>query len=318
MGSGKQTTVTDSPGASADAGLFRFLPDIQVIELLMAIFIFVTIRCLRQGRRQGLVVLPVVGMLPSLLLGIRKDMYEWITSVLDGQGGTFLFRGPWFTNLHCVVTADPRNLDHLLKVKFPNFPKGEYFRGTVCDLVGDGIFSADDEIWRRQRKTASLEFHSAEFRAVPRRARPLEAPPGARRGRSPARADRPPRRAPEAHVRQRVHDSLRDRPGLPAPGATGDTICQGLRGRDPGNSHPVHHAYGHMEVAALLRPRERGMAKEVHRCRRRVRLRGDPDQEGGALVRGADEYGKIRPADGVHDVGEGGARKRSNRILRSN
>ncbi|RWW19184.1 hypothetical protein BHE74_00028115 [Ensete ventricosum] len=174
MGSGKQTTVTDSPCASADAGLFRFLPDIQVIELLMAIFIFVTIRCLRQGRRQGLVVLPVVGMLPSLLLGIRKDMYEWITSVLDGQGGTFLFRGPWFTNLHCVVTADPRNLEHLLKVKFPNFHKGEYFRGTVCDLLGDGIFSADDEIWRRQRKTASLEFHSAEFRAVPPQRAPID------------------------------------------------------------------------------------------------------------------------------------------------
>ncbi|URD88400.1 LEM3 (ligand-effect modulator 3) family / CDC50 family [Musa troglodytarum] len=167
MDSGKQTTVTDSPGASAaDAGLFRFLPEIQVIEILMAIFIFVSIHSLRQGRRQGLVVWPVVGMLPSLLLGIRKDMYEWITSVLDGQGGTFVFRGPWFTNLHCVVTADPRNLEHLLKVKFPNFPKGEYFRSTVCDLLGDGIFSADDETWRRQRKTASLEFHSAEFRSM--------------------------------------------------------------------------------------------------------------------------------------------------------
>ena len=32
-------------------------------------------------------------------------------------------------------------------------------------LLGDGIFGADDKVWRRQRKAASLEFHSAEFRA---------------------------------------------------------------------------------------------------------------------------------------------------------
>uniref|UniRef100_A0A452YH13 Cytochrome P450 n=1 Tax=Aegilops tauschii subsp. strangulata TaxID=200361 RepID=A0A452YH13_AEGTS len=99
-------------------------------------------------------------------LGVRGDMYEWITGVLKARGGTFTFCGPWFTNLHCVVTADPRNLEHLLKTKFGNFPKGPYFRDTVRDLLGDGIFGADDEVWRQQRKAASLEFHSAEFRAL--------------------------------------------------------------------------------------------------------------------------------------------------------
>lgn len=64
------------------------------------------------------------------------------------------------------MTADPRNLEHLLKGKFSSFPKGPYFQANVRDLLGDGIFAADDEVWRRQRKTASLEFHSAEFRAM--------------------------------------------------------------------------------------------------------------------------------------------------------
>ncbi|CAA6655749.1 unnamed protein product [Spirodela intermedia] len=103
-------------------------------------------------------------MLPSLVLALRQDMYEWVTEVLNLQNGTFVFKGPWFTNLHCVVTADPRNLEFMLKTKFSSFPKGEYFRNTVRDLLGDGIFNADDETWRRQRKAASLEFHSAEFR----------------------------------------------------------------------------------------------------------------------------------------------------------
>ncbi|WOL07370.1 hypothetical protein Cni_G16110 [Canna indica] len=163
MNSGNQTSLSS---IATGSGVLRLLPEIQILELLLAISIFVAIHSLRQGRVQGLAVWPVVGMLPSLLLGLRNNMYEWVTGVLDRQGGAFTFRGPWFTNLHCVVTADPRNLEHLLKTKFTNFPKGAYFRGTVRDLLGDGIFSADDETWRRQRKTASLEFHSAEFRSM--------------------------------------------------------------------------------------------------------------------------------------------------------
>nr|CAD1843623.1 unnamed protein product [Ananas comosus var. bracteatus] len=174
MDSANQTALSDGEGAMAAAAassmasysLLRLLPEIQTVEILLALAIFVTIHSLRQRKSHGLAVWPVVGMLPSLLLALRDDMYEWVTRVLDERGGTFTFRGPWFTNLQCVVTADPRNLEHLLKTKFSSFPKGPYFRNTVRDLLGDGIFGADDETWRRQRKAASLEFHSAEFRSM--------------------------------------------------------------------------------------------------------------------------------------------------------
>ncbi|WVZ59385.1 hypothetical protein U9M48_009531 [Paspalum notatum var. saurae] len=161
--------TTDAAAATlgaGGAGLASLFPEVQTVELLVAVSIFVAIHSLRQRRSQGLPTWPFVGMLPSLLLGLRRDMYEWITGVLKARGGTFTFRGPWFTNLQCVVTADPRNLEHLLKTRFGSFPKGPYFRDTVRDLLGDGIFGADDEVWRRQRKAASLEFHSAEFRAL--------------------------------------------------------------------------------------------------------------------------------------------------------
>ncbi|KAI3453267.1 hypothetical protein Pfo_009930 [Paulownia fortunei] len=147
-------------------GFFSFFSEIQMIELFLAVLVFVAIHCLRQKKHQGLPNWPFVGMLPSLILGLQGNMYEWISEVLGRQNGTFTFKGPWFTNLNCVVTSDPRNLEYLLKTKFPNFPKGDYFRDTVRDLLGDGIFSADDEIWQRQRKTASLEFHSAKFRQM--------------------------------------------------------------------------------------------------------------------------------------------------------
>ncbi|OVA12089.1 Cytochrome P450 [Macleaya cordata] len=140
------------------------LPEFQFLELFIALVLFISIHSLRQRKRHGLPVWPFVGMLPSLLLGLRTDVYEWLTGVLHQQNTTFTFNGPWFTSLNSVITADPRNVEHLLKTKFSNFPKGEFFHNNVHDLLGDGIFSADNEIWRRQRKTASIEFHSAEFR----------------------------------------------------------------------------------------------------------------------------------------------------------
>ncbi|XP_072984116.1 cytochrome P450 86B1-like [Typha latifolia] len=161
MNSGNQTTLS-----TANLSFLRLLPEVRTVEVLLAFSIFLTIHSLRQRKREGLATWPVIGMLPSLLLGLRHDMYEWITHVLEERGGTFTFRGPWMTNLHCVVTADPRNLEHLLKTKFASFPKGDYFRSTMKDLLGDGIFSADDDTWRTQRKAASLEFHSAEFRSM--------------------------------------------------------------------------------------------------------------------------------------------------------
>ncbi|XP_019163354.1 PREDICTED: cytochrome P450 86B1-like [Ipomoea nil] len=164
ISSSNSSGTEPSRGGGGGSGGVFFFPEVQMLELALAVTVFVTIHALRQGKKHGLAYWPIVGMLPSLILGLQEDMYEWISGVLCRMNGTFTFRGPWFTNLNCVVTSDPRNLEYLLKTRFSNFPKGEYFRSTVQDLLGDGIFSADDEIWQSQRKPASLEFHSAKFR----------------------------------------------------------------------------------------------------------------------------------------------------------
>ncbi|XP_055806689.1 cytochrome P450 86B1-like [Solanum dulcamara] len=163
------STINMTSSSSSSSSLFAhfslfLLPEIQMMEIFVALVVFITIHSLRQAKKQGLPNWPLIGMLPSLILGLRKDMYEWISDVLCQMNGTFTFRGPMFTNLNCVVTSDPRNLEYLLKTNFSNFPKGDYFRSTVRDLLGDGIFNADYDIWQKQRKTASIEFHSAKFR----------------------------------------------------------------------------------------------------------------------------------------------------------
>ncbi|GLJ40816.1 hypothetical protein SUGI_0844280 [Cryptomeria japonica] len=107
---------------------------------------------------------PLLGMLPSLLLHLNNT-YDWVTKILIDCGGTFVFKGPLMSNLNCVVTAEPANLEYMLKLRYNNFPKGEYFRTLAHDFLGDGIFNADAEAWKRQRRTANIEFNTASFKA---------------------------------------------------------------------------------------------------------------------------------------------------------
>ena len=63
-----------------------------------------------------------------------------------------------------VITRDPRNVEYMLKTSFDNFPKGEAFHDSVHELLGDGIFNADGDLWYKQRKTASQMFTASRFK----------------------------------------------------------------------------------------------------------------------------------------------------------
>ncbi|KAK5770827.1 hypothetical protein PVK06_046982 [Gossypium arboreum] len=145
------TNLTSSEYDDKFTGIFvsrwLFFLHLHIVELILALIVFIAIHYLRQKRRYGLPVWPVLGMLPTLISGLRSDLFELISHIVCQQNGTFLFIGPWFSSLSFVVTADPRNLEHVLKTKFSVYPKGPSFRENVGDLLGDGIFSADDETW---------------------------------------------------------------------------------------------------------------------------------------------------------------------------
>ena len=145
--------------------LFLF-QQIQIIEIIIASIVFIIIHALHSKKHHGLTNWPVFGMLPSVIIGLKTNMYEGITDTLKHQNGTFRFKGPWFTSFNCIITSEPQNLEHLLKTKFTIFPKGNFFKDTVSDLLGDGIFAVDNETWQKQRKTASIEFHSTKFRKL--------------------------------------------------------------------------------------------------------------------------------------------------------
>uniref|UniRef100_A0A453DB11 Cytochrome P450 n=1 Tax=Aegilops tauschii subsp. strangulata TaxID=200361 RepID=A0A453DB11_AEGTS len=67
--------------------------------------------------------------------------------------------------LGCTVTANPANVEYMLKTRFDNFPKGKRFAALLGDLLGAGIFNVDGDAWRHQRKMASLQLGSVTVRS---------------------------------------------------------------------------------------------------------------------------------------------------------
>ncbi|KAG2200618.1 hypothetical protein INT47_007362 [Mucor saturninus] len=63
-----------------------------------------------------------------------------------------------------IGTVDPKNVEHILKHNFENYIKGPEFHGSMTDLFGGGIFNANGEEWKYQRKTASHIFNVKNFR----------------------------------------------------------------------------------------------------------------------------------------------------------
>jgi cytochrome P450 len=105
---------------------------------------------------------PLVGALPDFLRN-RHRFVEWTTAVLaDCPSNTAVLR--LLGNNHGVVTANPLVVEHMLKTNFDNYPRGARSRALLQDLLGTGIFNADGEEWKIQRKIASHEFSTKSLK----------------------------------------------------------------------------------------------------------------------------------------------------------
>lgn len=67
--------------------------------------------------------------------------------------------------LNNTIIAHPKNVEHILRTKFDNYPKGKPMSTILGDLLGQGIFIVDGDHWRFQRKLSSLELGSVSVRA---------------------------------------------------------------------------------------------------------------------------------------------------------
>nr|ATO91438.1 putative cytochrome P450 [Fallopia multiflora] len=67
--------------------------------------------------------------------------------------------------LNNTVTADPANVEYILKTKFDTYVKGKPHSVILGDLLDPGIFVVDGDHWRFQRRLASRELGSVSVRS---------------------------------------------------------------------------------------------------------------------------------------------------------
>ncbi|KAF7005140.1 hypothetical protein CFC21_020286 [Triticum aestivum] len=105
---------------------------------------------------------PLLGHLPQFLAN-RHRILDWITEVLARQPtSTLVFHRPG--GERGVITANPANLEHVMRAGFHNYPKGPRFASALHDFLGHGILNVDGHAWRAQRKAASYEFNTRSLR----------------------------------------------------------------------------------------------------------------------------------------------------------
>lgn len=115
-------------------------------------------------------VWPLLGSIPSIVAN-RSRIHDWIADNLTAVGKTFTYQTclipiPFYASRQglITVTCNPRNLEHILRKRFENYPKGPLLHSAFHDLLGQGIFNTDGETWLLQRKTAALQFTTRSLR----------------------------------------------------------------------------------------------------------------------------------------------------------
>ncbi|PIA45259.1 hypothetical protein AQUCO_01700652v1 [Aquilegia coerulea] len=105
------------------------------------------------------------------LIGASLDIYahryqlnQWFAEILSKSStGTFVLRRP-VGSVQNIITANPANVQHILKTQFSLYPKGDFFNTTLSDFLGTGIFNADGSNWKFQRQVSSHEFNTKSLR----------------------------------------------------------------------------------------------------------------------------------------------------------
>ncbi|XP_008785405.2 cytochrome P450 86A1 [Phoenix dactylifera] len=121
-------------------------------------------------RLTGPRVWPLFGSLPGLISN-RSRLHDWIAGNLRATGAAATYQtcvlplpGVARRQGLVTVTCNPRNLEHVLRTRFDNYPKGPIWQSNFHDLLGRGIFNSDGDTWLLQRKTAALEFTTRTLR----------------------------------------------------------------------------------------------------------------------------------------------------------
>lgn len=102
---------------------------------------------------------PLVGILPHVI-NTWEDWPEESVRLSEKYGRTWGGPVPNVPGLNGAFffVVDEASIRHVLDTRFENYEKGPAFRSLYGDLLGQGIFATDGDLWRVHRKIASNMF----------------------------------------------------------------------------------------------------------------------------------------------------------------
>ncbi|KAM0934759.1 putative abieta-7,13-dien-18-ol hydroxylase [Dioscorea sansibarensis] len=144
---------SNTSSVSHSQSLFSFLVLLLSAFLILNFPLIWKLTKLAIKRKKNNKYHPVAGTIFHHLVNFRR-LHEFSTDRAH-KHKTFRLLSPLRSE---VYTADPANVEYILKTNFSNYGKGEYNYCNMKDLLGDGIFAVDGAKWQHQRKVANIDF----------------------------------------------------------------------------------------------------------------------------------------------------------------
>ncbi|KAI8139711.1 cytochrome P450 [Fennellomyces sp. T-0311] len=115
--------------------------------------------------RKGIVFVPTDPLVGGLFIQLNNKhrLLDYFIEIMEKYDAMTL-HSTAIALPKSIMTIDPANVEYVLKSNFSNYVKGPQMMNAMGDLFGHGIFVANGEQWKYQRKTASLIFNVANFR----------------------------------------------------------------------------------------------------------------------------------------------------------
>ncbi|CAG7869774.1 unnamed protein product, partial [Brassica rapa] len=144
-----------------------FLLNIFLLAVLVMIILLIlssySTKKIQETTANGPRAYPLIGSTLSFNKN-RHRLLQWYTELLRLSPSQTISI-PLLGSRRTIVTANPENVEYILKTNFFNFPKGKPFTDLLGDLLGKGIFNVDGHAWSSQRKLASHEFSARSLRS---------------------------------------------------------------------------------------------------------------------------------------------------------
>ncbi|KAL6549310.1 hypothetical protein OROHE_008427 [Orobanche hederae] len=93
----------------------------------------------------------------------RERFVQWTSEIVTSTPN-LTFHLQRTVGQKSIITANAANVQHILKSHFHNYEKGDFFKNSLRDFLGDGIFNTDGEKWKFQRQVSSHEFNAKSLR----------------------------------------------------------------------------------------------------------------------------------------------------------